>query len=82
MGELVIEVPQNVNLKFSVKNAEVVEEILRLVKNQKRFETIELDYPYDLDDVDADSVLGIWSDNEETADEIARRVRAQNRRTT
>lgn len=32
MGQLVIEVPQNINLKFSVKSAEIADEILRLVK--------------------------------------------------
>lgn len=83
MGQLVIEVPQNVNLKFSVESAEVADEILRLVKNpKKKLQTIQLDYPYDLDDVDENEVLGIWSDSEETADEIARRVREQNRKTT
>ncbi len=113
MGQLVIEVPQNINLKVSVKSAEIVDEILELVKKPKKMETITLDLPYDLDDVnendaigiwanreesgkmpavipprrnslkeDGDAVLGIWADNEEDADEIARRVREANRRTT
>lgn len=82
MGQLVIEVPQNINLRFSVKSVKLADEILRLIKNPKKLETIQLDYPYDLDDVDADEALGIWSDDEETADEIARRIREQNRKTT
>ncbi len=84
MGQLVIEVPQNINLKFSVKSAEIADEILRLVKNpKKKLQTITLDLPYDdLDEIDENEVLGIWSDREEEADEIARRVREQNRRTT
>lgn len=83
MGQLLIEVPQNINLKFSVKNAEVAEEILRLVKSPgKNLETITLDLPYHLEDIDENEVLGIWSDNEETAGEIARRVREQNRKKT
>ena len=32
MGQLVIEVPQNINLTFSVESVEVADEILRLVK--------------------------------------------------
>ena len=114
MGQLVIEVPQNINLKVSVKSAEIVDEILRLVKSpKKKLETITLDLPYDLEDVnendaiviwadreesdkipaiipprrnslkeDGDAVFGIWADNEEEADEIARKVREANRRTT
>ncbi len=78
MGQLVIEVPQNVNLKFSVKSAEVADEILRLVKNPKKLETIQLKYPYDLDDVDADEAVGIWADRKETAEEIARAIRDKN----
>jgi hypothetical protein len=84
MGQLVIEVPQNINLKFSIKSTEIADEILRLVRNpEKKLETITLDLPYDnFDEIDENKVLGIWSDREERADEIARLVREQNRKTT
>lgn len=83
MGQLVIKVPQNINLKISVKSAEIVDEILRLVKKPKKtLETITLDLPYDLEDIDENEVLGIWSDSEDVADEIARKVREQNRKIT
>lgn len=78
MGQLVIEVPQNINLKFSVQSVEVADEILRLVKKPKKLETIRLEYPYDLDDVDGGEAVGIWADREETADEIARAIRDKN----
>ena len=78
MGQLVIEVPQNINLKFSVESPAVADEILRLVKKPKKLETIQLKYPYDLDDVDADEAFGIWADREETAEEIARAIRDKN----
>ncbi len=78
MGQLVIEVPQNINLKFSVKSAEIADEILRLVKKPKELKTIQLNYPYDMDDVDANEALGIWADRRETADEIARTIRDKN----
>ncbi len=78
MGQLVIEVPQNINLKFSVKSAEIADEILRLVKKPKELKTIQVNYPYDMDDVDANEALGIWADRKETADEIARTIRDKN----
>jgi len=78
MGQLVIEVPQNINLKFSVKSAGIADEILRLVKKPKELKTIQLNYPYDMDDVDANEALGIWADRKETADEIARTIRDKN----
>ncbi len=78
MGQLVIEVPQNINLTFSVESVEVADEILRLVKKPKELKTIQLNYPYDMDDVDANEALGIWADRKETADEIARTIRDKN----
>ncbi len=114
MGQLVIELPQNINLRVTVKSAEIVDEILRLVKSPKRkLETIALDLPCDLDEIDEKevlgilsdrkesgempaiipprrnslkedlaAVLGIWADNEEEADEVARKVREANRKIT
>ncbi|MBA3600746.1 MAG: hypothetical protein H0W45_05805 [Acidobacteria bacterium] len=78
MGQLVIEVPQNINLTFSVESVEVADEILRLVKKPKELKTFQLNYPYDMDDVDASEALGIWADRKETADEIARAIRDKN----
>ncbi|HEY0050459.1 MAG TPA: hypothetical protein VGB68_14295 [Pyrinomonadaceae bacterium] len=79
MGQVVIEVPQDINLKFSVKSAEVVDEILQLIgKSPKQPETIQLTYPYDLDDVDASEAYGIWADRKESAEEIAREIRDRN----
>ncbi|MGI8883419.1 MAG: hypothetical protein ACR2IA_04140 [Pyrinomonadaceae bacterium] len=83
MGQVTIEIPQNVNLRFTVQSEEIADEILRLVKKKpKKRQTMTLDLPYDLDDIDENEVLGIWSDNEAAADEIARKVREQNRKIT
>lgn len=69
MGQLVIKVPQNINLKISVKSAEIVDEILRLVKKpKKKLETITLDLPYDLEDINENEVIGIWADREESGE--------------
>lgn len=81
MGQLIIEVPQNINIRLSIKSVAIADEILRLARKPRRLETLSLDLP-DLEDVDADDALGIWSDREETADEIARKIREDNRRVT
>lgn len=79
MGQLVIEVPQNINLKFNVESVEVADKILRLVESpKKKLETITLDLPYDLDEIDENEAIGIWADREETAGEISRRIRDKN----
>ncbi len=84
MGQLVIEVPQNINLKISVTSVKVADEILRLVKSPKGKlpQTITLELPDNLEDVDASEAVGIWADREESAEEIARRIRERNRRVT
>lgn len=86
MGQLVIEVPQNINLKLSVKSAEIVEEILEIIKKPEKSEVGKTPaiIPPRRNSLkeDGDAVLGIWADNEEEADEIARRVREANRRIT
>ena len=82
MGQVLIKVPQNVNLEVTVKSIEIADEILRLVKSPKKLETITLKLPFDVDEVDENKALGIWSDREETADEIARKIREQNRKVT
>jgi translation initiation factor IF-2 len=84
MGQLVIEVPQNINLKISVTSVKVADEILRLIKSpkNKKPETITLNLPEDLKDVDASEAVGIWADREESAEEIARQIRESNRRLT
>ena len=69
MGQLIIEVPQNINLKISVKSVEIVDEILRLVKSpKKKLGTITLNLPYNLEDIDENEVLGIWSDSKKSGE--------------
>jgi len=86
MGQLVIEVPQNINLRINVKSAEIVDEILELVKEPKKKKSGKMSaiIPPRRNSLkeDGDAVLGIWADNEEEADEIARKIRDANRRTT
>ncbi len=98
MGQVTIEIPQNVNLSYQIDDSEFGKQLLQdleefkkkaksddgnngeIGKPKKKLETIKLVLPYDdLDEIDENEVLGIWADNVEESDEIARRVREQNR---
>ena len=64
---------------------ESAEEIARSIRDGNKgeeLETISLEYPYDLDDVDETEAIGIWADREESAQEIARTIREKNRKGT
>ncbi len=87
MGQVIIELPQNVNRSYHIKDADFGERLLQDLEEMER-EMKPLKIPaiipprrHSLKE-DGDAVLGIWSDREEVADEIARRVREQNRKTT
>ena len=87
MGQVVIELPQNVNRSYHIKDADFGERLLQDLEEMER-EMKPLKIPAIIPPrrhslkKDGDAVLGIWSDREEVADEIARRVREQNRKTT
>ena len=84
MGQLVIEVPQNINRSYRInseeRGAKILRELEDLTEDSARIPAIIPPSRHSLEE-DGNAVLGIWSDREETADEIARRVREQNRKT-
>jgi len=87
MGQVIIELPQNVNRSYHIKDADFGERLLQDLEEMER-EMKPLKIPaiipprrHSLKE-DGEAVLGIWSNREEVADEIARRVREQNRKTT
>lgn len=81
MGQLVIEVPQKVNRLYKIESEEKGAKILRdledLTENPPRIPAIVPPRRNSLKE-DGDAVLGIWADREESADEIARRIRDRN----
>ncbi|MEQ1604288.1 MAG: hypothetical protein ABL999_05410 [Pyrinomonadaceae bacterium] len=81
MGQLIIEVPQDIHLRFRIRSKDIADQILRLARKPKKPETLELELP-DLSDINAEDAFGIWSAHEESADEIARKVRENNRKVT
>lgn len=87
MGQLVIEVPQNVNRTYQIKDADFGERLLQDLDEMEldtKPEKVPAIIPPRRNSLkeDGDAVLGIWSDSEEEADEIARKIRQANRRTT
>ncbi len=87
MGQVVIEVPQDINRFYQVENVELGAEILQdleAMKLEAKSPRIPAIIPPRRNSLkeDGDAVLGIWADREEEAGEIARRVREQNRKIT
>ena len=83
MGQVVIELPQNVNRFYQVESVELGEEILQdleeLEQKMKPSENPAIIPPRrnSLKE-DGEAVLGIWSDRKESAEEISRRIRDRN----
>jgi hypothetical protein len=83
MGQLLLTIPQNIKLELDIKSVKRADLILKLAQSpKKRLETITLDFPYDLDDVDENEAVGIWANRKESAEEIAREIREANRKIT
>ena len=84
MGQVLIEIPQKVNRSYQVDDSAFGKRLLDdLEQYYKSDETSDIIPPRRNNmKADGDAVLGIWSDREESADEIARRVRENNRKVT
>ena len=83
MGQLTIEIPQNVNRFFQVDDSEFSEQLLQNLEDfekKTKSETIPAIIPPRRNSLkeDGDAVMGIWADREESADEIARAIRDKN----
>lgn len=82
MGQVLIEIPQNVRRTFRVKSSAYGKRLLKeLEQNSDTTETPAI-IPARRNSLkqDSDAVLGIWADREESALEIARRIRENNRK--
>lgn len=83
MGQLVIEVPQNVNRTFQVNDSEFSKQLLQNLEDfEKKTKSEKLTNiipprRHNLKE-DGNAVLGIWSDRKESAEEIARKLRDKN----
>ncbi len=87
MGQVILEIPQNVNRTFRIESekraAEIIEQLEESNKRLSKFEkavasgAIELPRRKRTKKI-SDDVLGIWADRPESGQEIARRIRDRN----
>jgi hypothetical protein len=81
MGQVTIELPQNVNRTYRINDSEFGERLLQNLEDfEKKNERLANVIPPRRNSLkeDGEAVLGIWADREESAEEIARRIRDHN----
>ncbi len=89
MGQVVLEIPQNINRTFRIDTEERAAEIIEQLENDREAKVkraiasgaIELPKRKKLRE-DSEAVLGIWADRPESGQEIARQIREKNRKVT
>jgi chlorite dismutase len=89
MGQVILEIPQNVNRTIRIDSEERAAEILEQLENDREAKikraiasgAIELPKRKSLRE-DSEAVLGIWADRPESGQEIARQIREKNRKVT
>lgn len=78
MGQLVIEIPENINRLFHIKDKKFAKKLLQeLEKNEEKKSNIIPPRRNSLKE-DGEAVCGIWAYREESAEEIARTIRDKN----
>ena len=87
MGQVVLEIPQNVNRTFRIESeeraAEIIEQLEESNQRLSKFEKVVASGAIKLPTNDnrreaGDAVLGIWADRKESGQEIARKIRNRN----
>ncbi len=78
MGQLVIEVPQNIHRLFRIKDSKFTEKLLLELEEKSVKKSNIIPPRRDSLKEDGEAVLGIWADREESAEEIARNIRDRN----
>lgn len=82
MGQVILEIPQNVNLVFRIESEKEATEILEQLKRSKFEQAVargEIELPKRRRSKKiSDDVLGIWANRPESGQEIARRIRDRN----
>lgn len=89
MGQVVLEIPQNINRTFRIESETRAAEIIEELENDREAKikraiasgAIEMPKRKRLRE-DSEAVLGIWADRPESGQEIARKIRERNRKVT
>ena len=87
MGQVILEIPQNINRTFRIESEARAAEIIEQLENERENKikraiasgAIKLPKRKRTKKI-SDDVLGIWADREESGQEIARRIRDCNNR--
>lgn len=83
MGQVVVEIPQNINRSYHVDDSAFGEQLLDELEPYSKSNLQNIISPRRNDRKGAlEEVFGIWSDREESAQEIAKKIRENNRRVT
>jgi len=83
MGQVTIEIPQNVNRFFQVNDSEFGEQLLQNLEDFEKKAKVEKSaaiVPPRRNNLkeDLDAAFGIWKDRPESAEEISRKIRDRN----
>lgn len=83
MGQVTIEIPQNVNRSYQINDSEFGEQLLQDLEEfekKSKSEKSSAIIPPRRNSLkeDLEAVVGIWADREESAEEIARQIRDKN----
>jgi len=87
MGQVILEIPQNINRTFRIESekraASILEQLEEQDERRSKFERLAASGAIELPKQKrtkkiSDDVLGIWADREESGQEIARRIRDRN----
>lgn len=83
MGQVTIELPQNVNRTYQINDSEFGEQLLQNLEDfekKTKSERLANVIPPRRNSLKEDlkNALGIWADREESAEEIARKIRDRN----
>ncbi len=83
MGQVTIEIPQNVNRSYQINDSEFGEQLLQNLEDFEKKEKSAKSpaiIPPRRNSLKEDlaEAVGIWADREESADEIARTIRDRN----
>jgi hypothetical protein len=86
MGQVILEIPQNINRTFRIesekKAADILEQLEESNERLKKFEKLvasgAIKLPTSKFSDEDDEVLGIWADRPESGQEIARKIRDRN----
>lgn len=78
MGQLVIEIPENINRLFKINDSKYTKKLVQDLEKREVKKSNLIPPRRNSLEKDLEAVCGIWADREEDALEIARKIRDKN----